>query len=94
VAKLIGINPETKRCTLWTFGRNGPVWQMLTLESDGVWVMTTGPWVSPEGDILTWKAKLVRHGEDELHFVPQGLTKNGEHQDPIGDVSVWSRHDE
>ena len=93
-AALIGINPETKRCTWWGFGKNGPIWWRLTLESEGVWVMSGGPFVNPEGDIVTWKSKLVRHGKDELHLEPQGRTKNGVPQEPTGDGSVWSRHEE
>jgi len=88
----IGINPETKRCQWWFFGEKGTGWMSFTLESDGVWITRGGPLVNLEGDMVAWKGKLVRRGEDELHYEPLGWSNNGEQQEGEREVSVWTRH--
>jgi len=91
---MTGVDPLTKQCAWWRFGENGVVRVNLALESDGVWRLSGGPNMTPEGHVVSWNARLVRKGRDELHTVGGKWTKNGEVTNMSSRLRVSKRHSE
>jgi hypothetical protein len=91
---MIGVNPVTKRCTWWGFGKDGPGWFNFDFENDGVWRLGGGPFMTPEGDVISWTAKAVKKGKDELHTEGATWIKNGERETMADEAGIWKRYPE
>lgn len=62
---MIGIDPETKKCTFWFFNNDGGIGKdILTQESDDVWLLQ-GKGNGPEGKVR-YKGRIIRVDEDTV----------------------------
>jgi hypothetical protein len=85
---VIGVEPQTKKCTWWFFNNDGSTGKdLLTQEADGVWLLE-GTGTGPKGEIR-YKGRLKRVDANTSVEEVIELVIYGERQEPR--TNTWKR---
>jgi hypothetical protein len=85
---MIGVHPETKKCTWWFFNEDGGIGTgVLTQEADGVWLLENKG-IGPKGEIR-YKGKLTRVDANTVKEEVTEFVVYGEKQ-KMGTL-IWAR---
>ncbi len=86
---IMGIDPETKKCTWWCFIDDGAVWiSTMSLEKEGVFLLE-GTGKGPK-DTISFKDRVIRVDQDTYREEPIEIVLNGKKQD-LNKVWTWKR---
>ncbi len=87
---VIGVDPKTKKVTIWDFSVQGVIVPTMTQKEDGIWNVEAA-FTGNNGQNITWKGKYVRVGKDELHL--ESIEFNvGDKKGVLPPTSVWKRN--